>query len=148
MIEGIILSMLPIAELRGGIPLAIASGATPFAAFISCVIANIIIVPIIFLFLDYVHNHLTKKKFYNNLFERHIHSSRKKLEKRVGTKWEFVTLFLLVAIPFPFTGAYTGTLLSWFFKINRKKSYLSIVLGVITAGVIVTLASIGVVSLF
>jgi uncharacterized membrane protein len=139
--------MLPISELRGGIPLAFSYGYSPLQAFLICVASNLIIIPILFFFLDYIHTYLIKIKFYQNQFERYIHRSKKKLEKHVGTKWEYVFLFLLVAIPLPFTGAYTGIILSWFFQLKRKKSYLSIVLGVITAGIIVTLLTKGVINI-
>ena len=147
LIYGIILSALPIAELRGGIPLAMFSGAPLGLIFILCVLANIIIIPLIFLFLDFLHERFMEKKFYRVLFSKLINRTRRKIEHRIGTKWEYPALLLLVAIPLPGTGAYTGSLAAWLFKLNRKKSYLTIALGVVIAGILVTLASLGIYSL-
>ena len=137
----IILSMLPISELRGGIPYAILKGINPFTAFFIAVLANIIIIPIIFFFLDYIHEFLLSIKSYNKLFNYYINKKVEKVKIKYQTL-EFLALFLFVAIPFPGTGAYTGVLLSWFFKLNRKKSFFVIALGVITAGIITTLLTI------
>ena len=60
----------------------------------------------------------------------------------MGTKWEFIVLMLFVGIPLPITGAYTGTILAWFFKINRKKAYVALSLGVLIAGIIVSIVSV------
>ncbi|MBT7237606.1 small multi-drug export protein [Candidatus Woesearchaeota archaeon] len=146
LIYGIILSALPIAELRGGIPLAMSSGASIGSIFFLCVLANILIIPLIFLFLDFLHERFLEKRFYRVLFSKVVNKTRKKIEHRIGTKWEYFALFLLVAIPLPGTGAYTGSLAAWLFKLNRKKSILVIALGVIIAGILVTLASLGIYS--
>ncbi len=147
LIYGIILSALPISELRGGIPLAMSSGAPIGVIFMLCVLANILIIPIIFLFLDFLHEKFMTKKFYRILFSKIINRTRRKIEHRIGTKWEYPALLLLVAIPLPGTGAYTGSLAAWLFKLNRKKSYITIALGVVIAGILVTLASLGIYSL-
>lgn len=147
-IIGLIVSALPIAELRGGIPLAIASGMRPLYAFLLCVIINILIMFPLFFFLDHLHVGFMKWGFYRRLFLKYIHKSRRKLSKYVGTKWEFLALLLLVAIPLPATGVYTGTILAWLFDIKRKEAYLALAFGVALAGVIVSLATLGVLSLF
>jgi len=147
LVKAIILSMLPISELRGGIPLALSSGVNIFIAFVLCVLANIIIIPFVFLFFDILHKYFLKIKIYRKVFNFYIERNRKKLEKHVGTKWEFFFIYALTAIPFPLTGAYSSTILSWFFGLKRKKAFLAISLGVITAGIIVTLVSVGFLSL-
>ena len=144
----IILSMLPISELRGGIPFAIASNIPIIQAFIIATLSNILVIPIVFLFLDYIHKYLAKFNFYQNFIEKQINSKKNKIEKHIGTKWEFFSLLVFVGIPLPLTGAYSGCLLAWFFKLKRKQSYLAISLGVIMAGIIVTLGSIGLFSIF
>lgn len=146
-LRAMLLSMLPISELRGGIPYAIANGVKPINAFIFCVIANILVIFIVFFFLDYLHKHFMKINFYRRLFEIYINRSRRKLENHVGTRLESIMLFLFVAVPLPLTGAYTGSVLAWLFGLNRKKSFIAIALGVIIAGIIVTLATVGVVKL-
>ena len=137
-IKAIIASLLPISELRGGIPIAVASGYSYLTAFIVCVIANILVIPISFFILDYLNKYLMKIGIYKKIIERSIEKGKKSIETKIGTKWEFIALMLFVGIPLPMTGAYTGTLIAWFFKLNRKKAYLALSLGVLMAGIIVT----------
>jgi uncharacterized membrane protein len=147
-IKPVILSMLPISELRGGIPLALASGITPLTSFLLCVTANILIIPLLYLFLDTLHKSLSHIPFYKKLFDNYIQRNRHKLEKHVGTKAEFWFLVIFTGIPLPMTGAYTATILSWFFGLKKRKSILAVSLGVLLAGIIVTLASLGIITLF
>ena len=141
-IDSIVLSLLPISELRGGIPVAIARGINPWIAFLVCIVANFLVIPIVFFFLDHIHQIFMKLQVYKNLFNKYIENKRSKLEKYIGTKWEFIALMLFVGIPLPITGAYTGTLLAWFFKVPRKKAYKSLSLGILIAGTIVTIVTI------
>ena len=140
LIMGMVLSILPIAELRGGIPLAVASGAGLVPAFLSCVIANILVIVPVFFFLDYIHTYLMRIKIYKKYFNLYLEKVRKKVEAQMEKhSWEYLVLFLFVAVPLPGTGAYTGCLVSWFFEMDRKKSFITIALGVIVAGIIITL---------
>jgi len=141
LIEPIIWSLLPISELRGGIPVALANGLSYPSAFFICVLANLLVIPIVFLFLDNLHEFFMKNKFYYRMFNKHVEKRRQSLEKHVGTKWEFMALMLFVGIPLPITGAYTGTLLAWVFDIPRNKAYKALGLGVIIAGLIISLVS-------
>jgi uncharacterized membrane protein len=143
-----LLSALPVIELRGGIPLGLALGMSPLLVYVIAVISNFLVVPVIFFFLDNVHSHFLKYYWYESFFKRYVNRTRRKLENKIGTKAEFLALLLLVAIPLPGTGAWTGSILSWLFGIKRRKSYLAIILGVLIAGVIVTLASLGIIALF
>ncbi|MCK4521896.1 MAG: small multi-drug export protein [Nanoarchaeota archaeon] len=140
--HAILASLLPISELRGGIPIAIANNIKPVVAYTVCVFFNILVIPIVFFFLDYIHKYLVQIRFYRNTFNSHLERNIKKIEKHMGTKWEFIVLMLFVGIPLPITGAYTGTLLAWFFKINRKKAYVALSLGVLIAGIIVSIVSV------
>ncbi len=125
----ILLSMLPISELRGAIPYAILrAGINPFTAFFVAVLANILIIPIIFFFLDKIHNILLRINPYKKLFNFYIERKVAKVKKKYETL-ELLALFFFVAIPAPGTGAYTGVLLSWFFELDRKKSFAVIALG-------------------
>jgi len=142
------LSVLPVSELRGGIPVALASGYNPLIVFIAMVFFNCLVIFFVFWFLDNLHKVFIKNKLYSRLFNNYIYKKRKKLEKHIGTKWQFFSLFLFVAVPLPYTGAYTGTILAWFFNLERKKSYLAISLGVAVAGIIVSLVSLGIINLF
>ncbi len=139
LIRGIVLSLLPISELRGGIPVAIASGVGVVPAFVSCVVANIAVMVPVFFFLDYIHRHLMKVSLYRKLFTLYLERVRKKVELKMAQhRWEYLVLFLFVAVPFPSTGAYTGCLIAWFFEMDRKRSFITIAAGVIAAGIIVT----------
>ena len=148
LISGAVLSALPISELRGGIPLALSSGANPIFVFFICVLANIAIIFPVFLFLSFLHRKFIRVRFYRRMFRKYIEKSRHKLEKHIGTNQEFFFIFLLTAIPLPMTGAYTASILSWYFDLNKVKAFFAIALGVITAGVIVSLISLGIFSLF
>tara|TARA_Y100000310_G_scaffold86397_1_gene83243 strand:+ start:3956 stop:4420 length:465 start_codon:yes stop_codon:yes gene_type:complete len=143
----IILSMLPISELRGAIPYAILNGINPITAFLVAVLANIIIIPIVFFFLDNIHKFLLRNKSYQKLFDFYVNKKVERVKRKYETLELFV-LFLFVAIPAPGTGAYTGVLLSWFFKLDRKKSFAIISLGVITSGITTTLLTISGIGLF
>lgn len=142
----ILLSISPFLELRAGIPFAISMGVTPFLAFLVCVISNILVIIPIFIFLDTINNQFLKIKIYNKLFNKYIKYARTKAKKKIVTYGTFLALFLLVAVPLPGTGAYTGTLVAFLFGFKRKKSFLVMSLGVLTAGIIVTLISQGIIN--
>jgi len=138
-VKGILLSLLPISELRGGIPVAVASGVGWFPAFITCVAANVLVIIPVFFFLDYVHTYLMKVKIYERTFTMYFDRVRKRIETQFAKHtWEYWVLFLFVAIPFPSTGAYTGCIVAWFLEMDRKKSFVTIALGVLVAGIVVT----------
>ena len=138
-IESIFWSLLPITELRGGIPIAVYRGISIYSAFIICVMANYFVIPFVFFFLDNFHGICMKNRYYNKIFNTYIENKRGLLEKHIDTKWELFALILLVGIPLPVTGAYTGTLLAWFFEIPRNRAYLALTIGIIIAGLIVSL---------
>nr|MBA4405469.1 ligand-binding protein SH3 [Nanoarchaeum sp.] len=146
-IYGLILSILPISELRGGIPVAMSSGIDPWIVFFSCVAVNIFVIPIAYFFLDFLHHKFLKFERYRVLFGKVVIRTKRKIESKIGTKWQYPALFAFVAVPLPGTGAYTGVIAAWLFGMNRIKSFIAIALGVLVAGVIVTLATLGVYSL-
>lgn len=141
LLASILLSLLPVAELRGGIPYAISSGIDPVIAFIFCTLANILITPICFLFLDTLHKLFLKIKIYKKSFNFYVNSIRKRKEKveRAYETYGMIALTIFVAIPLPVTGAWTGTLIAWLIGLKRIRSFLAISLGIIIAGIIVTL---------
>ena len=143
----VILSAAPFGELRAGIPLAVASGVSPWTAFGICVIANILIVPFIFLFLDFVHVRLLHLNKYKSGFDFIANHTKNKTHSRIS-KYGYIGLYLLTSIPFPMTGAWTAALAAWFFGMNKKKAFCSIGLGVFTAGLIMLGISYGGLSLF
>jgi uncharacterized membrane protein len=136
----LITSALPILELRGGIPVAMILLDYPwYYAFLLGVIGNMLPVPIILLFLDYITRILSKVRFFdralNWLFER----TRRR--GKIIQKYERIGLVLFVAIPLPITGAWTGALAAVIFGLRFRHAFLSIFIGVLIAGVIVTCLS-------
>ena len=130
----------PISELRGAIPVAIASFHFPWQyALLLAVIGNLIPVPFLLLFLDTFSRILSKvgifKRMLHWLFERT--RRRGKLVERYGR----IGLVLFVAIPLPITGAWTGSLIAVLFGLKFKHAFLSIFIGILIAGVIVTCAT-------
>ncbi len=134
--------MLPIAELRGGLPFALAKGISPLKAYFLSVAGNLIPVIPLFLLL----------KFFSDFIKR---CSKGKVlldwvETRVGRKKELVRRYglsgviLLVAVPLPVTGAWTGTLVSFLLLIRLRYAFPAICLGVCLAGLIVLLVSLGI----
>lgn len=136
-IYSIILSMLPIFELRGGIPYALANGIHPVVSYLICCIANILAFPIVYLFMGIFHGYFQKMSWYANLFEKIVIRTRGKVEKNLK-KWGFWGLMVFVMVPLPVTGAYTGSFAAWVFGIDKTKGFLAITLGVLVAGLIVT----------
>jgi uncharacterized membrane protein len=133
----IFLSILPIAELRGGIPYAIANDLNPLLTFFICVGANILVFPIVFFFLEFLHPLFLKIDLYKRLFDKFIIKTREKVGNKIE-KYGFWGLMIFVMIPLPVTGAYTGSFAAWLFNIPKKKAFLAVSLGVIMAGIIVT----------
>ena len=142
-LKTVLLSLLPISELRGGIPFAAFNGVNIYTAYIIAVVANLCVIPIVYLFLNYLHHIFMRWRLYSKLFNKYIERKRVKLERHIGTKWEFWVLMLFVAIPLPVTGAYTGTLLAWLFKVKKKQAFLALGLGVLIAGIVVSMVTLG-----
>lgn len=140
LIHAILLSLLPISELRGGIPYAVANDTHIVTAFIVCVLSNMLVIPILYLFLETIHKAFYKVKIYRKLFDKWVNRTRKKAEKNVK-KYGYWGVMLFVAIPLPITGAYTGTLAAWLLKLDKKRSALYLSLGVVIAGIIVSIAT-------
>jgi uncharacterized membrane protein len=138
----IFLCLLPIAELRGGIPFAIFNGINPFLAFGICVLTNAMVGPIVFIFLNTLHKLLSKWGAYSRLFEKFVTRARNKLHKEVE-KYGYIGIAIFVAIPLPLTGAYTGALGAWVLGMDTKKSILAVALGVLGAGIVVTIVVVG-----
>jgi len=146
----IILSFLPFFELRGGIPLAILTGLDPWVAFVLCTFVNILAIFFVFFFLDKIHLWLLSYNWYKKSFNKFFEKAKKRSKhvKKKMDNWGMLALVLFVAIPLPGTGAWTGSLIAWILKLNRRKAFFAIALGVIIAGIIVTLAVTGIVALF
>ena len=133
----IILSMMPIAELRGGIPYALAHDINPVTAYLISCGANILAFPIVYLFMGFFHGLFSKMDWYSSLFDKIVIRTRAKVGNNLE-KWGFWGLMVFVMIPLPVTGAYTGSFAAWIFGIEKRKGFLAVSMGVLIAGLIVT----------
>ena len=133
------ISMVPLIELRAGVPFAVGMGLDYTAALITCVIGNMLPVPIIYFFARKVLEWGRDKKYIGKFFTFCIEKGEKggkKLTRAAGRGGLFVALMLFVGIPLPGTGAWTGTLAASFLNMGIKSTTLSVCLGVIMAGII------------
>jgi len=130
----------PISELRGAIPVAITVFQFPYYyAFLFAIIGNLLPVPFILLFLDAVSRMLSKVSPFNRILNWLFERTRRR--GKIIQKYQRIGLVLFVAIPLPVTGAWTGSLAAVLFGLKFKHAFLSIFIGILIAGTIVTCAS-------
>lgn len=137
-----IISMFPILELRGGLIAATLLGLSGLPSFIICFIGNIIPIPFILWLITPIFNRLKKTKLFSgivNKLERKAMSKKDQIEKL-----QYIGLLLFVGIPLPGTGAWTGCLIAALLDMDKKKSMLYAILGVLLAGVIMMTLSFGI----
>ena len=135
--------MVPVIELRGAIPVGLRLGMPFWTVFLTALIGNLLPVPILILFTRQVFEWLRKK---SPLLERFVSRMERKAEakRELVDRYKFLGLFILVAIPLPGTGAWTGSLVSAVVGIDLRHALPAIALGVLTAGIIVSVISYGV----
>ncbi len=135
-----LISMVPIVELRGGIPVGVGMGVPWKTAVLICMIGNIVPVPFIFFFarkvLEWGADKPVIGKFFSWCLEKGKHGGEKLMAK--AGKGMFWALLLFVGIPLPGTGAWTGTLAASLLDLDFKKSIVAITLGVVLAAIIIT----------
>ena len=142
-----LISMVPVIELRGAIPIAVANGLNYWVAVAVAIIGNLVPVPFIILFIRKIFELMRK-------WSSKLDSIVTKLENRakkksdVVQKFAFWGLFILVAIPLPGTGAWTGALVAAMLDMRLRRAFPAIALGVIAAAVIVTFVTYGAEVLF
>lgn len=141
-----IISLLPILELRGGILAASLINLNPINGYIAAMIGNIIPVPFILLFITKILKWMEKSKvnFFNKIskwLNDKVDKNKEKIEK-----YGYLGLVLFVGIPLPGTGAWTGCLIAAVLEMNKKKSFISIMLGILMASIIMMLLSYGIIS--
>lgn len=143
----LILAALPISELRGAIPYAIAVGGLSWQeAYIIAVIGNFIPVIPLLLLLESVSNYLMRFRIFNRFFTWLFERTRRK--GRLVERFEAIGLVMFVAVPLPVTGAWTGCVAAFIFKVPLKYAIPAVLLGIMIAGTIVTLASLGVIQIW
>lgn len=141
------ISMVPIVELRGAVPAGLAMGLPVIPTYIVSVIGNMLPVPVILLFAKAVLLWCTKLpgglgRFFMKIYDKGVKAGEKMQAKAGrGIYW---ALFLFVAIPLPGTGAWTGCLIATLLQMKLRPAFCCISLGVLTAGIIMWLASSGV----
>ena len=141
-----IISMLPILELRGGLIAASLLKLPPLESYIIAIVGNVIPVPFILLLINRILRAMEKSRF--KLFNK-IHSFlHKKIMKNKDSieKYGFWGLVIFVGIPLPGTGAWTGAIIAAFLDMDRKKAFLSILLGMLMASIIMMIISFGLIS--
>ena len=130
-----LISMVPLIELRGALPYALANGIPTLPAYIVCMVANMLPVPVIFFFARRVLEWGKDKKYIGRF------KAGEKLKEKAGTKGLFIALLLFVGIPLPGTGAWTGTLAASILDMDFKSSVIAVLLGVLLAAVIMGVGS-------
>ena len=139
------IAAIPVVELRGAIPAGAAAGLDPWLACTAAVIGHLLPVPFIILLVRLVFDWLRKRPFFApkiDALERRAH-----LKGRMVRKYRLLGLVLFVAVPLPGTGAWTGALVAAFLNIRLRHALPAITLGVLVAGGIVTLMTLGVIHL-
>ena len=146
-----LISMVPLIELRGSIPIGLSSlWGDPIQVlplYIICILGNMLPVPFIYLFARKVLEWGADKKIIGKFFKWCLEKGEKggkKLQEKAGKTGLFFALLIFVGIPLPGTGAWTGTLAASILDMDFKRSILAVMLGIILAGIIMGLASAGV----
>ena len=135
MLLTMLVSMIPIIELRGGLPFGVALGLPYYLAFPAAVAGNLIPAPFIIVYIrrvfELMRKYLPRLNGLVDKLEKKAHLKGKKVQK-----YQYIGLWLFVAIPLPGTGAWTGSLAAAFLGMRLKKAMPAVVLGVLTAGCI------------
>ena len=136
---------IPVLELRGAIPLGVAAGLSPAVACVTAIAGNLLPVPFIMLLVRHVFDWLRHTRLGAKIewLERHAH-----IKGRVVQKYRLLGLVILVGIPLPGTGAWTGALVAALLDIRIRTALPSILLGLILAGLITTAVTMGLIHLF
>ena len=142
-----LVSMVPLIELRGAVPIALGWGLDPVATYVICILGNMLPVPIIYFFARKVLLWGKDKRFIGKFFTfclRKGERAGQKLSSVAGRHGLFVAMLIFVGIALPGTGAWTGTLGARFLNMGFKSTVVSVSLGVIMAGIIMgTISALG-----
>jgi uncharacterized membrane protein len=130
-------SMIPWLESRYVIPIAMDLGYAWWEVFPIAVAGNILPIPFILIFFKYAEKYLRNFKFWANLMDKLFDYTRRRADKKIR-RYEHIGLLLFVALPVPFTGAWTGALIAYLFGLKFSKSLITIFIGVLIAASIMT----------
>lgn len=133
------LSMLPITELRAAVPIGLEVYGLPvMKTWIMAVSGNMVPTIFVLLLLPHLHDWLIEKRFFGGILKKKLEDAEKYFSGKY-LKYGAIALILFVGIPLPFTGAWTGSLAAFIFKIPFKKSFPLILIGVCLAATIMTI---------
>ena len=142
----VLVSMLPVVELRGGIPFGVTAGLPVWAAFLAAVIGNLIPVPFIIVYIRRIFQWMRERSpGLNRLVDRLERKAH--LKGRRVNKYKYLGLMILVAIPLPGTGAWTGALAAAFLDMPLRRALPSITVGVVIAGIAISVLTSGIINL-
>lgn len=142
-----LVSMVPVIELRGGIPFGVAAGLPVWAAYLAAVIGNIIPVPFIIVYIRRIFQWMRQKlPKLNSLVDKLEQKAH--LKGRTVSKYKYLGLAIFVAIPLPGTGAWTGALAAAFLDMPLRRAVPSIIVGVLVAGIAISTLTFGVTAIF
>ena len=142
-----LVSMVPVIELRGAIPIATGMGLSPWVAIPVAIVGNLLPVPFIIIFIKKIFAWMRKTSpKLNGIVDKMEAKAEKNKEKVL--RYAFWGLALFVAIPLPGTGAWTGALVAAMLDMPLKKAFPSVVIGVLSAGIIISFVSYGAAALF
>lgn len=142
-----LVSMVPVVELRGGIPFGVAAGLPVWLAWLAAVIGNMIPVPFIIVYIRRVFQWMRRKlPRFNGVVDKLEQKAH--LKGKAVTKYKYLGLAIFVAIPLPGTGAWTGALAAAFLDMPLRKALPSVFVGVLVAGIAISILTFGVASIF
>ena len=147
LLQTFFISMLPVVELRGGIPYGVRLGLDYHTAALTAILGNLLPVPVIILFVRKVFAWLRKKSARLDAWVSGMESKAETKGEKVR-RYGALGLILLVAIPLPGTGAWTGALVAAIFDIRLRSAIPTILAGVVVAGFIITGITVGFASIF
>ncbi len=149
LIIAIFLTIAPVFELRGGLPIAIqyalSNNYSIFPIFLIILALNILVIFPILFFLDFFHENLMNFKPYKKTIGKYLEHAQKKADKvehQMGS-WGYLSLALFVGVPLPGTGAWTGSIIIWLLDLDRKKAIPAVATGVCIAGIAILIGTLG-----
>lgn len=143
----LLVSMVPVVELRGGIPFGVAAGLPVWLSYIAAVIGNLLPVPFIIVYIrrifQWMRRHMPRLNTVVDALEEKAH-----LKGKTVSKYKYLGLAIFVAIPLPGTGAWTGALAAAFLDMPLRRAIPAVFVGVLTAGIAISILTFGVASIF
>ena len=141
-----LVSMVPVVELRGGIPFGVAAGLPVWLAWLAAVIGNILPTPFIIVYIRRVFQWMRRRMpRFNGVVDKLEQKAH--LKGKSVTKYKYLGLAIFVAIPLPGTGAWTGALAAAFLDMPLRKALPSIIAGVLVAGIAISILIFGIASI-